>query len=52
MTESAAIYRVSRSFERKNSDKAMIQPMEKENWFAKSEQWEEPDNYFLNEVYW
>ena len=36
VTESAAIYRVFRSFERKKSNLEQLKPMDKDNWFAKS----------------
>ena len=50
MSESAAIYRIERSFER-GKDKSLENPMKKKNWFAKSENWSEPDDQFLNTVY-
>ena len=45
--ESAAIYRIKKSYERKGEAR-VIQP---ENLHAASENWQEPDESFLNEVY-
>ena len=50
VTESAAIYRIKRSFER-GKQKEKIKPMNKDHWFAKSKLWAEPDTSFLNEAY-
>ena len=50
VTESAAIYRIRRSFER-GKQKEKINPMHKDYWFAKSKLWVEPDTNFLNEAY-
>ena len=45
--ESAAIYRIKKSYERKGEAR-VIQP---ENLHAASENWQEPDESFLHEVY-
>ena len=50
VTESAAIYRIKRSFER-GKDKSKQQALEKQNWYAKSGNWQEPDDEFLNRAY-
>ena len=51
VTESAAIYRIVRSYER---DKIISKdpPMCTENWFAKSDNWETPTEEFLCNAYW
>ena len=52
--ESAAIYRIQRSFERnkKNEKADEKKPMDKSLWLAKSAGWVEPeDNDFLNQCY-
>ena len=50
VAESAAIYKIERSFER-GKDKTLKNPMKQSNWFAKSKNWIEPDDEFLNAVY-
>ena len=46
VTESAAIYRIVRSFER-DKENRKASPLATKNWFAKSDNWETPTKDFL-----